>query len=455
MFIFTAVFAAMDSLRANLERLLPPDATGLVIGLSGGLDSSCLATALAELAERAALPAGLPLRAVHVDHGLQSASNAFLEQSAALCRRLGVALAIVVVRVELAPGASVEAAAREVRYAALAGQLERGECLLTAHHGQDQAETFLLQALRGAGSRGLACMPERRALGPGWHLRPLLGVSRRELAQFASAHGIAPIEDPMNRDMRFDRSFLRHKIWPQLERRWPGAAGALARAAQHSADAQQLLDELADQDLAGASDGVGLSVIGVRRLKPSRRLNAMRRWLSQSGVTPPSTAHLTEALRQMLEARDDHLPVVIWGAHALRRYRERIFLTAAELPRLRAALEWDWRAAPMLELGEGLGWLRATERPGGLVLDRLPSRLLVRGRAGGERMRIGASGRAQSVQHLCQDMGILPWMRDALPFIYLGDKLLAIADLWLSASWRADANSPGLWFAWEGAPPVC
>lgn len=455
MFIFTAVFAVMDSLRATLERLLPPDATGIVIGLSGGLDSSCLATALAELAGRGVLPGGLTLRAVHVDHGLQSASSAFLKHSATLCRGLGMALAIVVVEVELPPGASIEAAAREVRYAALAAQLATGECLVTAHHGEDQAETFLLQALRGAGPKGLASMPERRPLGAGWHLRPLLWVARRELQQYAARHGVASIEDPMNQDLRFDRSFLRHEIWPQLERRWPAASAALARAAQHSADSQHLLDALADEDLAGAGDGVALSVIGLRRLQPARRLNALRRWLVLEGAALPSTARLTEALRQMLEARDDHLPIVAWGAHALRRYRERIFLTAAQMPRLDSTLEWNWRDDPLLELGEGLGCLRAVIHPGGLALDKLEPSLQVRARAGGEKMRIAPTGRVQSVQHLCQAMGVLPWARDALPFIFRGNELVAIADLWSSAPLRAAAGVPGLAFAWEHAPVVC
>jgi tRNA(Ile)-lysidine synthase len=455
MFIFTAVFAAMDSFRANLERLLPPDATGLVVGLSGGLDSSCLATAASQLARSGALAPGLSVRAVHVDHGLQSASNAFLEQCAGLCRRLKMALAIVVVQVELPTGASVEAAAREVRYGALAAQLAPGECLLTGHHGEDQAETFLLQALRGAGPKGLASMPSRRPLGAGWHLRPLLGISRRELQQFAGTHDIASIEDPMNRDLRFDRSYLRHEIWPQLERRWPGAGAALVRAAQHSADSQHLLDQLADTDLGAARDGAALSVHGLRRLTNARRLNAVRRWLVQEGAALPSTARLTEALRQMMDAREDHLPVVIWAGHALRRYRERIFLTAADPPRLGAALDWDWRANPMLELGEGLGRLRVASRPGGLEPGRLTPVLHVRTRAGGERIRLGESGRTQSVQHLCQAQGILPWARDALPFIYLGDELLAVADRWSSAAWRGAADAQGLKFLWEDAPVVC
>jgi tRNA(Ile)-lysidine synthase len=312
-----------------------------------------------------------------------------------------------------------------------------------------------LQALRGAGPKGLASMPPRRALGAGWHLRPLLAVARRDLSRFAVEHGIDAVEDPMNRDLRFDRSYLRHAVWPQLGHRWPGAARALARAAQHSADAQALLDALADDDLAGVRDGEALSVARLRRLQQLRRLNALRRWLGLGGAAPPSTARLTEALRQMLGAREDHLPVVAWGQHALRRYRDRIFLTPAQTPRLRAALAWEWRADPVLELGEGLGRLRAVSRSGGLVLGQHDGTLLVRARAGGECMRVGPRRRAQSVQHLCQCRGIVPWLRDALPYIYLGGELLAIADLWTSAPRQAAADAPGVGFAWERSPLVC
>jgi tRNA(Ile)-lysidine synthase len=453
----TAVFAAKDSrsvsfsaasLGAVLGQLVPPDTSGLVVGLSGGLDSSCLATALVQLA-------ALPVRAVHIDHGLQPASSAFREHSAALCRRLGIELAIVAVPNGVRAGESIEAAAREARYLALAAELARGECLVTAHHCEDQAETFLLQALRGAGPKGLGSMPPRRPLGAGWHLRPLLGVARRDLRQFAAEHGIEAVEDPMNRDARFDRSYLRHGVWPRLEHRWPGAARALARAAQHSADAQALLDVLADDDLAGVRDGEALSIVRLRRLQEVRRLNVLRRWLNLSGAVPPSTARLTEALRQMLGARADHLPVVAWSDYALRRYRDRVFLTPAVTPRLRAAHQWNWRADPVLELGEGLGRLRAISRGGGLALGEHDGTLLVRARAGGECMRIGPQRRARSVQHLCQSRGILPWLRDALPYIYLGEELLAIGDLWTSAPWQAPAAAPGVAFAWESSPHVC
>jgi tRNA(Ile)-lysidine synthase len=191
---------------------------------------------------------------------------------------------VVTVTVAVPAGASIEAEARAARYGALAAQLRPGECLLSAHHGDDQAETFLLQALRGAGPKGLASMPARRALGPGWHLRPLLGVTRRDLEAFAAQHGIEPTLDPMNRDRRFDRAYMRHAVWPLLAERWPGAAAALARAARHSGEAQALLEQLADEDLATLHDGEALSVQFLRRLRspllppnpPGQRKKAQR-----------------------------------------------------------------------------------------------------------------------------------------------------------------------------------
>ncbi len=440
-------FRAAD-LAESLERSLPAAASGLVAAVSGGLDSSCLLAALA------ALPLRLPLRAVHIDHGLQTAAGAFRDHVQRLCGRLGVPLAVIGVTVDALPGASLEAAAREARYAALAAQLRPGECLLTAHTRDDQAETFLLQALRGAGPRGLASMPAIRALGTGWQLRPLLGVTRGELQAFAADHGVVGIVDPMNQDQRFDRVYLREAVWPALLQRWPGAVAGLARAARHSAEAQQQLERQADTDAVPVRDGAALSVRHLRRLPRARQLQLLRRWLGLLGAQAPSTARLEEALRQVLDSRPDHQPVVAWGGHALRRYRDRICLTAAQAPRIAGQQCWDWRREPVLALGAGLGRLRAVQRPGGLTLPGPPGPLQVRPRSGGERLRPAADGRTQTVQHLCQAQGIVPWMRDALPFVYRGEELVAVADLWLSAAACAAPQEPGLAFVWDGAPPL-
>jgi tRNA(Ile)-lysidine synthase len=258
----------------------------------------------------------------------------------------------------------------------------------------------------------------------------------------------------MNADPRFDRVYLRETIWPLIERRWPGAAAALSRTALHVAEAQGLLEDLADADLSGCSDGRTLSVAALRGLQPGRRVNALRRWLAQAGAPMPPSARLHEGLRQLLEAAPDHVPVCCWDEIALRRYRDRVHLTAAHPPHIDVVRHWDYRAAEVLELGPGLGRLRVVERGGGLAPERLPGRLTVRRRSGGEVLRPDAEAATQTVQHLCQRLGVLPWMRDALPFIFAGADLIAVGDLWLAATHAARGEGVGLAFSWEGAPNI-
>jgi tRNA(Ile)-lysidine synthase len=213
-----------------------------------------------------------------------------------------------------------------------------------------------------------------------------------------------------------------------------------------------LLDEIADADLVALRDGEALHLPRLRGLAPARRVNAIRRWLHECSATLPPSARLTEALRQMLEADGDQLPAIVWDRYALRRYRDRIFLSAAEPPRLRSPLTWHWRDRPTLELGAGLGKLQAVTRPGGLKLALLRETLCARPRAGGEVLKPARRAATQSVQHLCQNLGVLPWMRDALPFICTGGELLGIADLWLDARWCEPGGERGLAFQWDGAP---
>ena len=437
-------------LAALLEAELPRTAAGLVVGLSGGKDSACLLALAAQLAAERRAP---PVRAVHVDHGLQSAAAEFRRVCAALCARQGVPLAILAVPVELGRGESVEAAARAARYAALARVIGADECLLTAHQAEDQAETLLLQALRGTGLAGLAGMPRRRAFGAGVHLRPFLDIPRRELERCADAFGLETIADPMNRDERFDRAYLRQRVWPALARRWPSAAAALGRVARHAAEAQRLLERIADADLAGLRDGAALSVPRLRALAPERRANALRRFIAERAA-PPSAARLAEALRQCLEARGDQQPAILWGEQALRRYRDRLYLTPARLPRLGAPLAWTPAAEPTLELGAGLGRLRWVARAGGFALDRLPPTLRVERRRGGERLKIAPRAATHTVQHLCQTDGVPPWMRDALPYVYAGARLIAVGDRWRDALACAPRGEPGAAIVWDDAPAL-
>jgi tRNA(Ile)-lysidine synthase len=437
------------SLRAVLETLLPEGAGGFVVGLSGGADSAALLAAMAAL--RNDFPRQ-PLRALHIDHGLQTAASGFRDACSLLCKQLGIPLEIISVAVSTQGGASVEAAAREARYTALASQLNSQECLLTAHHRKDQAETLLLQAFRGAGVKGMAAMPSRRALGVGWHLRPVLDVPQRELLEYGARFAGSCAIDPMNEDVRFDRSYLRKTLWPKIEMRWPGAEAALSRTARHLAEAQSLLDLGAAADLVQLRDGESLSVPGLRGLPPLRRMNAVRLWLREAGVEVPSTTRLAEALRQIFDAQEDHLPAIVWGDSALRRYRSRLFVTAAQPPRLQEPRTWDVARGSSVELGPGLGALSWIAHPGGFLSRALPKSVIVRRREGGETLRPARAASTQSVQHLLQAHGALPWLRDALPFVFAGDALIAVADLWMDAHWCTASGEPGLAIRWSDGP---
>ena len=439
------------SLRAVLEEHLPSGATGLAVGVSGGADSACLLAAVAQLGTPCPIR-GLNVRAVHIDHGLQPAAAALRGAAEALCRQMHIPLATISVAVELAAGASIEAAAREARYRALALALAPGECLLTAHHAQDQAETLLLQLLRGAGLKGLSSMPLCRPLGPGWHLRPLLNVAQRDVRTFGRAQGIAAVEDPMNRDLRFDRAYLRAQVWPLLEKRWPGAGTALSRTAHHVAEAQELLDTSAAPTVQRLRDGDALAVSGLRALTNLERINAVRHWLFAAEVTPPPASRLTEALRQVFAADADHLPAIVWGEHALRRYQDRLFLTHAQLPAVGEPLEWKIAPGSILNLGPGMGRLRWISQNGGLDAGRLPPALSVRQRRGGEVLKPSRRAKTQTVQHLCQSHGVLPWMRGALPMLFAGEALVAVGDLWQDARWCTAPGEPGVGCAWDDAP---
>ena len=437
------------TLHAVLQACIPGEATGLVVALSGGPDSAALLAALAALQGNFR---GLPVRAAHVDHGLQPAASDFRKNAQALCDELRIPLSIIAVEVPLEAGASLEAAAREARYAALEAQLAPHECLLTAHHRDDQAETFLLQALRGSGFKGMSAMPMCREFGPGWHVRPMLEVSGQDLRRFGRALQRFQSLDPMNEDERFDRVHLRRHVWPPIAMRWPGAATALARAAGHAADAQLLLDELAQTDIAGLRDGDELDVRGLRRLSAHRRANAVRLWLRAKSLEPPSAVRLAEALRQILDAEHDHQPSIVWGRKALRRYRHRMFVTDADPPRI-DTVQWPVKLGSAVELSPQLGRLTWVPQRGGIAAAGLPPCVSVRRRAGGETLKPGASARTQSVQHLCQEFGVLPWMRDALPLIFAGDELVAVADIWVEARFSG-AEAPGLGIAWQGGPVI-
>lgn len=438
-----------DVLAAQLTALLPRfPRVAVAAALSGGGDSLALLAALAALRRR---HRSLALRAIHVDHGLQETSRAWARQCRAHARGLQVPLIVRRVQVRCQKGESVEAAARAARYAAFAGLLRTDEALLTAHHLEDQAETVLLQMLRGAGIAGLAAMPARAPLGKGWLLRPLLEVPRSALRDYARERGWDWIEDPMNADLRFDRAYVRHELLAPLRVRWPAAARSLARTARHAGDARQLLADVAARDLLAAADGPDLAVPVLRRLADDRRRNALREWIVRQGSRVPDTRRLVEIAGPMLAARADALPQVTWDGGSVRRHGNRLVCepqgavgraneVAAAHREQPAPGEWRWQETPVIWLPGARGRIGVqADTHGTLDLDLLPAALLVRWRLGGERLRPRRGGPSRSVKRLLQDARIAPWARAAVPLVYAGDRLVAVGDRWIDADYQASA----------------
>jgi len=419
-----SAFSALFLARRLRELAGPVRGMRLCVAFSGGLDSTALLCACAALRARYRCH----VRAIHINHHLQPAAGSMARSARRAARSLKVPCRVINAPVRAGRGESIEAAARTHRYDALRRDLQSGEWLLLAHHQEDQAESLLLQLLRGAGIAGLAAMPARS----GVTLRPLLHVPRARLFDYLRARRTQWSEDPSNADERFDRNFLRRRILPLLRERWPGLEAAVSRTAGLAAEAQELLMLRAASQLAGAQDGVALSVSVIRRLSDADRRNALRYWLGLRGLGMPDARRLREIAGPMLEARHDALPQVRWPGGVLRRHGDLLYAarpeTGSEAGRASKPVSWNWRRAPRVELPGG-GSLELIEDPNGeLRSASLPARLTVAFRRADGSVAGLPGGR--TLKRALQEGPLPPWERARVPLIYAGRRLLAVGDWW-------------------------
>ena len=410
-----------------------------LIALSGGLDSTVLAHAIVSC------DIGLPVHAVHVDHGLHRDSADWAEHSRSLSEELGIACTVLNVTVEKDGGP--EAAARTARYAAIEAMMEPGDWLLSAHHRDDQAETLLLNLLRGSGPTGIAGIPGLRRFGPGMLARPLLDVPREALRAYADAHDLRWIDDPSNDESEFDRNYLRHEVFPLLETRWPGVASRLATSAELARESSEILVDIADFDLATVSDRPDrLSIDALAALSRPRQTNALRRAAQIAGLAAPGRVHVEEILTQAVHAREDAQPVVAWPGGEARRYRDGLYL----MPAVPLATFDGAEFAGVCDLGVGMGRLELVPG-GGLSEACVAAGLRLRTRQGGEEIRPSDQSHTRKIKKLLQEAGVVPWMRDRLPLVYSGERLVAVADLWTEAS---ETDSRGFRIRWRDRPAL-
>ena len=438
---------SVDALRRILSERLGEVAT-LKVAYSGGIDSHTLLHALCQLRTTT----GWKISALHVNHGLQAESDKWAEHCLRVCRDLEVSCVVGRIQVEDRDDEGLEAAARRLRYAWLAKHVDHGDVLMTAHHLDDQAETILLQLLRGSGVRGLAAMPIICRFSAGKLVRPLLEFERSELKAYAKRNSLRWVEDASNRDVHRSRNFIRHRVVPMLEQHWPRAKHALVRGGRHAGEAATLLDAIALEDMQSsiaAQDGCEvdsvLLVPALLNLSAERRHNVLRYWIRQLNLPPPSSLHMNQIDDVIVKSTRSRHAAVAWPGAEVRRYRNQLF-AMRRLTDPDPGLKVTWNLRQPIEV-PGTGYvLKCVESIGdGLSRERIgKGAITVRLRQGGETCCLPGRSHHHKLKKLLQEAGVPPWQRQRLPLIFVDEDLAAVADRWVCAPYAARPDEPGL-----------
>jgi tRNA(Ile)-lysidine synthase len=434
----------------HLQGQVPETIQRWWVAYSGGVDSHVLLYALSRI--RSQLNTS-DIHAIHIDHQLSPLSSQWSEHCQQVCQQLQIPYQCKVVDAQTAAGESPEAKARQARYDAFIELLKAGDGLLTAHHQDDQAETLLLQLLRGSGPRGLASMPEYNSLAKGWLCRPLLDITRDQIRQYANDHLLQWIDDISNDDPVFDRNYLRLQVIPLLKQRWPAMAKTVSRSARLCADTIEMIDAIASEDLDYVLDGGGerMAISRLQALSRERQHNVVRAWLARLGLACPSHKTLHLIWRQVIDTLPESTPRLQWPGAEIHRYRDHLYAMPA-LADFDHGQHFDWNMDEAITIS-GVGRMRVI--PGtGKGFIRLVSRdVTIRFRQGGERCKLPKRGGEHSLKKLFQELGVVPWMRERIPLIYIGEQLAAIGDLLVCEGFAA-GEQQGLKIMCEYEHPV-
>ncbi|WP_052285360.1 tRNA lysidine(34) synthetase TilS [Kluyvera genomosp. 1] len=413
-----------------------------LVAFSGGLDSTVL---LHQLVCWRQQDPTVTLRAIHIHHGISINADSWASHCQRVCDALQVPL--VVERVTLAQsGIGLEAEAREARYRAFREALIPGEVLVTAQHLDDQSETLLLALKRGSGPAGLAAMPFSAAFANTQLIRPLLHETRNSLLQWANTHALTWIEDESNQDDTYDRNFLRLRVLPLLNERWPHFAQAAARSAELCGEQEQLLDELLAEELSHVVSPEGaLAIEPLAAMSAPKRAALIRRWLAGHNAPMPSREMLTRLWLEVAMAREDATPCVRLGRFAVCRFRQQLWWVKAHVGQTEVVLAW---ADPhdVLMLPDKLGELRLV--PGGSIRQpREDEMVSVRFKAPGMLHIVGRNG-GRKLKKIWQELGVPPWQRDTTPLLFYGETLIAAAGQFVTQDGVCDAEK-GVALRWE------
>jgi tRNA(Ile)-lysidine synthase len=417
-----------------------PAVNAYVVGFSGGADSTALLHALAAIREQL----DVPVSAVHVNHGLHGDAGDWQSRCEQFCERHQIPLVSLDINPVTRSGKGLEAEARHLRYAAIASQVTTGTGLLTAHHADDQAETLLLNLMRGSGVDGLAAMPDSRPFGAGLLQRPLLEFRGSELRHYLRENGIEWAEDPSNQQVEHDRNFVRHEVIPLLEQRWPGVAQRLLLTRRAMSGARHLLEGLADAYLAQ-----NLKHPLVLQIAPDAAADGelfklvVRRWIKRAGMPSVPVYRLESLFEQVRCAGAGQQASMAWESCALRCYQQRLWLLPRGDIATCPARQWP-DGASEIDLGD-VGRLAFTGRsPGGLV-----SGLTTAKRSSLTAASVIRGGQHKSLKNIFQAAGIPAWLRDCIPLCCHAGEVVAVGDWCLSDRFTTLMDEHGTRLVWQ------
>lgn len=436
----------------------PQSTYHLLVAYSGGLDSSVLLHVLVHLQKQLRgmleVPYQLELTAMHVHHGLSAHADAWAQHCKQVCQQYAIPLQVVLVNVPKQSEQGVEAAAREARYRAL--KQFSADLICLAHHQQDQAETLLLQLMRGAGAKGLAGMAEldfSKGL-----MRPLLKVSRQQLETYAITHALTWIEDDSNQNTYYDRNFMRHEVMPLLATRYSGLHKTLSRTAQHMAEASELLNDLAVMDASQVAvaevltNQVCLQTNQLATLTEVRAKNLLRWWIAKHGLMMPNAELLKQILQQLVSARKDALiDIQLSDSYLVKRYLGLAYIVKDIVPVMLDEQVWHGEPVILINAQDSLIFESCVGQ--GIAQKYFASSpLRIRLRAGGERFKPDIGRPSRTLKYIFQAHAIPPWLRERMPLVWLGDTLVCIPNIGIDPSVVAQSDEKGLLIRWQTNP---
>ncbi|PJE79257.1 tRNA(Ile)-lysidine synthase [invertebrate metagenome] len=425
------------------EFLTPWNNYSMVVAFSGGLDSTVLLDISRQLRDSGIIHS---VRAVHVHHGLSSHADQWAEHCRSLCGKWDIPICIERVDISNACQDGVEQAARDARYAVFEQQLDNNDCLLLAHHGNDQAETLLFRLFRGAGINGLAGIPKCRTIKNTVLLRPMLSSSRQEISDYAVSKELFYVEDESNSDETYTRNYLRHTLLPMLEGQWPGVTGRLSLLAQELSDVNEQLDIAIQSHLKSLICCKPQWMLGEKPLLNGQALmsfslpvarQVVRAWLKSQHFSMPDRVVLEHLFSEVVQARVDASPVIKWQGCEVRRFRSLLIASRPQKLQQHSSypIQWDWKNQSCIRLPDGK---ILQVRHGGY--SERHSFLLPEGRITiyfrddipADRLFAvaGRNGR-KTLKRWLQTYQIPPWLRNIVPVLFFGDKMMGVPGLWV------------------------